>query len=42
VREDTFTRGGQRWYLHAHKQARRVIGCEPTLSRSVRPTRRTD
>jgi len=39
---DTFTRGGQRWYLHAHKQARRVIGCEPTLSRSVHPSRSTD
>jgi hypothetical protein len=42
VRPDMFTRGGQRWYLHAHKQARRVIGCEPTLSRSVHPSRSSD
>lgn len=42
VRPDTFTRGGQRWYLHAHEQARRVIGCEPTLSRSVHPSRSSD
>ncbi|MBE0486874.1 MAG: hypothetical protein IBX51_12120 [Marinobacter sp.] len=39
---DTFTTGGQRWYLHAHKQARRVIGCKPTLSRSVNPSERTN
>lgn len=42
VGPDTFTTGGQRWYLHAHKKARRVIGCEPTLSRSVNPTERTN
>ena len=42
VASNTFTNGGQRWYLHAHKQARQVIGCEPTLSRSVYPTRKTD
>lgn len=38
----TFTSPGQRWYLHAHKQARQVVGCEPTLSRSKSPTRATD
>jgi len=38
VRRDTFTTGGKRWYLHAHKQARDVIGCEPTLAPSVYPT----
>ncbi|KPQ29432.1 MAG: hypothetical protein HLUCCX14_06225 [Marinobacter excellens HL-55] len=42
IRPDTFTQGGQRWYLHAHRKARRVIGCEPTLSRSVYPTERTN
>ncbi|MFO8142432.1 MAG: hypothetical protein R6T87_11260 [Marinobacter sp.] len=42
VRPDTFTKGGQRWYLHAHRKARRVIGCEPTLSRSVNPTEHTN
>lgn len=42
VRSDTFTSGGQRWYLHAHKKARGVIGCEPILSRSVFPTERTN
>ncbi|MCM0612861.1 hypothetical protein KFJ24_10305 [Marinobacter sediminum] len=38
----TFTRPGVRWYLHAHKQARQVVGCEPTLSRSVYPANKTD
>lgn len=38
VRRDTFTDGGKRWYLHAHKQARNVVGCEPTLAPSVYPT----
>ncbi|MBW0147060.1 hypothetical protein [Marinobacter arenosus] len=42
VTERTFTKAGQRWYLHAHKQARGVIGCEPTLSRSTYPTYETD
>ncbi len=42
VQITTFTRGGQRWYLHPHKQARGVIGCEPVLSRSVFPTEKTD
>lgn len=42
VSESTFTEAGQRWYLHAHKQARRVVGCEPTLSRSIYPTYNTD
>lgn len=42
VTETTFTTAGQRWYLHAHKQARNVVGCQPTLSRSVFPTYRTD
>ncbi|GGC58898.1 hypothetical protein [Marinobacter halophilus] len=42
VGPDTFTNGGQRWYLHAHKKARRVIGCEPTLSRSLNPTESTN
>ena len=41
IRPDTFTKGGQRWYLHAHKQARQVIGCQPTLSQSVHPIERT-
>lgn len=39
---DTFAQAGRRWYLHAHKQARQVVGCEPTLSRSVYPTHDTD
>jgi len=42
VSKNTFAKAGQRWYLHAHKQARRVVGCEPTLSRSVYPTNDTD
>lgn len=42
VSADTFIQGGQRWYLHAHKRARGIIGCEPTLSRSVYPTERTN
>lgn len=42
ITPDTFTRPGQRWYLHAHTQARQVIGCEPTLSRSKSPTHSTD
>lgn len=42
VTDRTFTQAGQRWYLHAHKQARGVIGCEPTLSRSTYPTYKTD
>ncbi|MEP3562750.1 MAG: hypothetical protein ABJM19_03755 [Marinobacter sp.] len=42
VRPDTFPRGGRRWYLHAHKQARGVIGCSPTLAPSVYPLESTD
>ncbi|WP_372996462.1 hypothetical protein [Marinobacter sp.] len=42
VAGSTFAKAGQRWYLHAHKQARQVVGCEPTLSRSVHPTYDTD
>jgi len=42
VRADTFSRGGQRWYLHAHKQARGIIGCSPTLAPSVYPLENTD
>ncbi len=42
VRPDTFPRGGRRWYLHAHKQARGVIGCSPTLAPSVYPLEETD
>lgn len=38
VSKNTFAEPGKRWYLHAHKQARGVVGCEPTLSRSVYPT----
>ncbi|MBU2953839.1 hypothetical protein [Marinobacter sp. F3R08] len=38
----TFTQPGLRWYLHAHEQARHVVGCQPTLSRSVYPTLNTD
>lgn len=42
VQNTTFAHGGQRWYLHAHKRARGVIGCEPVLSRSVFPLEKTD
>ncbi len=42
VRRGTFTDAGKRWYLHAHKQARDVIGCEPTLAPSVYPTIKTN
>lgn len=42
VTRDTFPTAGQRWYLHAQTQARNVVGCRPTLSRSVFPTYRTD
>ncbi|MEH6560018.1 MAG: hypothetical protein V7713_01180 [Marinobacter sp.] len=42
VTPNTFTKPGQRWYLHAHRQARQVVGCEPTLSRSKSPTQATD
>ncbi|MGO1462193.1 MAG: hypothetical protein ACTHYN_15865 [Marinobacter sp.] len=42
VTPQTFTRPGARWYLHAHRKARQVIGCEPTLSRSKNPTEKTD
>ncbi|WP_296930315.1 hypothetical protein [uncultured Marinobacter sp.] len=42
VSKTTFAEPGQRWYLHAHKQARGVVGCEPTLSRSIYPTHDTD
>ncbi|MDX1560993.1 MAG: hypothetical protein R3193_18945 [Marinobacter sp.] len=42
VSENTFAAAGRRWYLHAHKQARGVVGCEPTLSRSIYPTYDTD
>ncbi|QBM16143.1 hypothetical protein MARI_02230 [Marinobacter sp. JH2] len=42
VRPDTFPRGGRRWYLHAHKQARGVIGCSPTLAPSVYPLEEAD
>ncbi|HCW89183.1 MAG TPA: hypothetical protein DHU56_03885 [Marinobacter sp.] len=38
VTSDTFTKAGKRWYLHPHKQARNVAGCEPTLAPSVYPT----
>ena len=38
ITRDTFRSGGRSWYLHAHKQARDVIGCEPTLAPSVYPT----
>lgn len=34
IREDEFTRPGQRWYLHPHTQALRAKGCKPTLSRA--------
>lgn len=42
VTPQMFTKPGARWYLHAHKQARQVTGCEPTLSRSTKPTQATD
>ena len=42
VTRATFAQAGHRWYLHAHKQARQVVGCQPTLSRSVYPTHDTD
>lgn len=42
VTSSTFENPGIRWYLHAHKQARHVVGCKPTLSRSVYPTHDTD
>lgn len=42
ITNETFPKAGERWYLHAHKQARKVIGCEPTLSRSTFPTYKTD
>ncbi|HEA51160.1 hypothetical protein [Marinobacter antarcticus] len=42
VTPQTFTEPGKRWYLHAQTQASQVIGCEPTLSRSKKPTYRTD
>lgn len=42
VTPQTFTKPGKRWYLHANRKARRVIGCEPTLSRSKSPTEKTD
>ena len=42
VTPQTFTEPGKRWYLHAQTQARQVIGCKPTLSRSESPTYKTD
>ncbi|MDO6823083.1 hypothetical protein [Marinobacter sp. 1_MG-2023] len=42
ITPQTFRKPGERWYLHAHKQARQIIGCEPTLSRSKSPTYKTD
>ncbi|MGO1502099.1 MAG: hypothetical protein ACTHWH_12550 [Marinobacter sp.] len=42
VTSQTFAEPGKRWYLHANKKARQVIGCEPTLSRSKGPTETTD
>jgi len=42
ITEATFSSGGRRWYLHAHKQARGAIGCEPTLAPSVYPTYKTN
>ncbi|WP_417538626.1 hypothetical protein [Marinobacter sp.] len=42
ITRNTFTKPGQRWYLHAHRQARQIVGCEPTLSRSKNPTYETD
>ncbi len=40
--DQTFPKAGERWYLHAHQQARGVVGCEPTLSRATFPTYKTD
>ena len=37
VTEDTFRRGGKRWYLHAHVRAQNGVGCRPTLSPSLYP-----
>ncbi|WP_372965822.1 hypothetical protein [Marinobacter sp.] len=42
IQSNTFTQGGQRWYLHAHTQARGIIGCKPTLSRSIYPVNKTN
>lgn len=42
IRADNFPTAGERWYLHAHKQARYVVGCDPTLARSIYPTYDTD
>lgn len=42
VTAETFTKAGERWYLHAHEQARHVVGCKPKLSRSTYPTYKTD
>ena len=42
VTPQTFTRPGERWYLHAQTRARQVVGCKPTLSRSIYPTEETD
>ncbi|KAA1176191.1 hypothetical protein FWJ25_03405 [Marinobacter salinexigens] len=42
ITNETFTKPGQRWYLHAQEQARGVIGCKPTLSRSIYPTYKTE
>lgn len=42
ITDETFSKAGERWYLHAHKQAREVVGCEPTLSRATFPTHKTD
>lgn len=42
ITRQTFSKPGERWYLHAHQQARDVVGCEPTLSRSTYPTYKTD
>lgn len=42
ISPQTFTKPGIRWYLHAHEQARQVVGCKPTLSRSESPTRTTE
>lgn len=42
VTPKTFTDAGERWYLHAHKQVREIVGCKPTLSRSKKPSRAAD
>lgn len=42
VTRQTFIRPGERWYLHANTRARQVVGCKPTLSRSIYPTEETD